>query len=94
MKQIRTDFQGWPVNAKTVREILEDLCIWNKGNIFRFSNEILDAYPKLFDDDGMAYGVNPRYISEVDKNEIYTDEELREKVFNIFGDPLVRNDKE
>ena len=25
-----------------------------------------DAYPRTMEDDGMAYGINPQYITEVD----------------------------
>ena len=70
MKQIGTDFQGWPIGAMTLEEILEQLGF--KKGMRRFyidkNNHILKAYPRIIDDDGMAYGVNPRYITEADNS--------------------------
>lgn len=72
MIQIGTDFQGWPVKAYTVEEILRQIGAEESDSVFiiKKDNPILKAYPCLLEDDGMAYGVNPQYVTEVD-TEIY-----------------------
>lgn len=87
MKQIGIDFQGWPVNALTLREILQKLgFIETLSGDFSFDNpELLDSYPITYEDDGMAYGIKPMFITEVD-NVIYEDEDSKLKVFNLFRD--------
>ena len=67
MIQIGTDSQGWPVNAMNLREILKRLGFKENKNSFSISkkNKLLDAYPCLLEDDGMGYGVNAEYITEV-----------------------------
>jgi hypothetical protein len=72
MIQIGTDFQGWPVKAYTVEEILRQIGAEESDSVFiiKKDNPILKAYPRLLEDDGMAYGVNPQYVTEVD-TEIY-----------------------
>ena len=87
MKQIGTEIMSdWPINAHTLREILHDLGFKEsrKGEfIFTGNPELLDSYPMTLEDDGMAYGVRPMFIIEVDK-EIYEDSESNLKVFNLF----------
>ena len=88
MKEIGTDFQGWPINAMTLREIIKELGITytldNGDEIIRSDRKhLLDAYPIILEDDGMGYGVNPRYITSADKN-VYETEDL--KVFNLFAE--------
>ena len=64
------DFQGWPVRKMTLREIL--LALGGKENegqiVFNMDdvNMFFDAYPRTMEDDGMAYGINPQYITLVD----------------------------
>lgn len=72
MIQIGTDFQGWPVNALTLKEILKELGFKENEDSFFISKDskLLDAYPYLLEDDGMGYGVDSEYIVEVD-NEPY-----------------------
>ena len=96
MKQIGTDFQGWPVNALTLREILHRLGFEEDSEIMYLikgedSNKLLDSYPITLEDDGMAYGIKPMLITEVD-NEIYEDENSKLKVFNLFRDGYRQND--
>lgn len=93
MKQIGIDFQGWPINALTLREILQKLgFIETLSGDFSFDNpELLDSYPMTFEDDGMAYGIKPMLITEVD-NEIYEDDESKLKVFNVFRDGYRQTD--
>lgn len=85
MKQIGIDFQGWPINALTLREILHRLgFIENNPGEFTIKNlELLDSYPLTFEDDGMAYGIKPMFITEVN-NEIYEDNKTELNVFNLF----------
>lgn len=75
MIQIGTDFQGWPVNAMNLREILKRLGFKENKNSFSISkkNKLLDAYPCLLEDDGMGYGVNSEYVIEADANVYETD---------------------
>lgn len=85
MKTISYDFQGWPMNALTLWEILEKLGFKKEGNkvVGEVSENLLNAYPVLLEDDGMGYGVNQQYIIEVDNN-IYNNSELHIPVFNMF----------
>lgn len=87
MKQIGTDFQGWPINALTLREILQRLGFieYLPGEFTIGNLELLDSYPLTLEDDGMAYGIKPMFITEVD-NEIYEDEVSHLNVFNLFRD--------
>ena len=91
MKEIGTDFQGWPINAMTLREIIKKLGITytldNGDEIIRSDRKhLLDAYPIILEDDGMGYGVNPQYITIVDTN-VYEDKGLKKNGFNIFVEP-------
>lgn len=69
------DFQGWPVRKMTFREILLALGGKEENGKIIFDptgqDSLLDTYPRTLEDDGMAYGVNPQYITEV---EIYEGE--------------------
>jgi hypothetical protein len=68
MEQIGVDFQGWPIYALTLGEILR-YCGFKKEDgklCIDADNEVLKAYPVLLSDDGMGYGVNPEYVTEVD----------------------------
>lgn len=96
MKQIGTDFQGWPVNALTLREILHKLGFEEDSKTITLikdedSNKLLDSYPLTLEDDGMAYGIKPMLITEVD-SEVYEDENSKLKVFNLFRDGYRQND--
>lgn len=79
---INIDFQGWPVYALTLREILCHLGAVEKDGIlgFNIDDKKLDIVPDVYDDDGMAYGVNKRYISEAGS---YSDDG---DYINIFTD--------
>lgn len=95
MKQIGTDFQGWPEMAMTLREILINklgLKISENEDGYHFisghlNKDILDSYPVILEDDGMGYGINPRYITSVD-NEVYRDDKIEDNVFNIFAENI------
>ena len=70
MIQIGVDFEGWPVNAMNLKQILKDLGFKEEdGKVFiKSDSPILDAYPLLLEDDGMAYGINPQFVIEIEKN--------------------------
>lgn len=75
MKQIGTDFQGWPINKITLEEILQELGAIKvkdiKGNEilgFNSNDSILNSYPRTLEDDGMGYGVNDKFITSIDRN--------------------------
>ena len=79
---ISYDFQGWPNYKMTLREMLESLGAITINGVIGFNDKdpILDIYPKVFEDDGMAYGVNERYVieSSFDKDKTF---------INIFAEP-------
>lgn len=70
MKPIVYDFQGWPMEAHTFREILKTLGFKEEdGKISIDSdNPLLDAYPCVFEEDGMGYGIDPQLIIEAEKD--------------------------
>lgn len=89
------DFQGWPVKALTLREILLSLGFEEDTETITLikseeAYKLLDSYPRLLEDDGMGYGVNEQYIVEVD-NSVYDDTIADEKVnvFNLFREKVV-----
>lgn len=70
MVQIGIDFQSWPIYAMTLREILKSLGFEEDSETVTLikneeTNRLLDSYPYLLEDDGMGYGVNAEYITEV-----------------------------
>ena len=94
-KSIMRDFQGWPVKAHTLREILLSLGFEEDTETITLikseeTNKLLDAYPHLLEDDGMGYGINEEYITEVD-TEVYETDIVGEKinVFNMFREKVV-----
>jgi hypothetical protein len=86
MRTISYDFQGWPVEAMTLWEILKKLGFRKEDGkiVGEISEDLLNAYPRLLEDDGMGYGVNQEYISEIDTGTIYDDPDLHVPVFNVF----------
>ena len=63
------DFEGWPVYRMTFREMLEQLgCKQTMSGDWQIDEEILDAYPRVMEDDGMGYGVNEKWITEFSDN--------------------------
>lgn len=94
-KSIMRDFQGWPVKAHTLREILLSLGFEEDSETITLikgeeNMKLLDSYPRLLEDDGMGYGVNEEYITEVDNN-VYETDIVGEKinVFNIFREKVI-----
>jgi hypothetical protein len=86
------DFQGWPCSIMNLKEILLALGFEESDGKLSISvdDEILDAYPRILEDDGMGYGVDECYIVEVD-NSVYDDTIADEKVnvFNLFREKVV-----
>lgn len=91
MIKLHYDFQGWPMNALTFKELLNDLGFKPNENgdiVIPSDSPLLEAYPSVLTDDGMGYGIREGYITEGDI-EVYDykigDEPA--KVFNIFIEP-------
>ena len=87
---IGQDFQGWYIYKMSLREILMELgaelvTAGNKSYLaLENTNPILDAFPRTYEDDGMAYPINERAIVEVN-DEIYVTK-LGDRAFNLFVD--------
>lgn len=82
----------WPVNAMNFEEILEKLGFENDGEklSIKIDNPILKAYPILLEDDGMGYGVNEEFVTEVDST-LYENHKIKGSiilVFNMFRDRI------
>jgi hypothetical protein len=79
---ISFDFQGWPNYKKNLREVLQSLgAVEENGMIgFKLDDKVLDIYPVTMEDDGMAYGVNEKFITESEANR-------EEGYINIFIEP-------
>lgn len=89
------DWQGWPIYAETLKEILVSLGFEDDGEkMFLKHNKendaLLESFPLLLTDDGMGYGVNEEFICESD-NEIYDTEVGNKKinVFNLFREKFI-----
>ena len=66
---INYDFQGWPIYRLSLREIIEKICHHENGKYFIEDNSpLLDIYPVKLEDDGMGYGTNDMYVTDVDVN--------------------------
>ena len=86
MIQIGTDFDGFPVEAMTVKEILLKLGFKTEGNKFSIdkNDEILNAYPMVCENDGMAYPTNPEFLVYVDKT--VSDKKVKEITYEVGED--------
>lgn len=88
MKQIGIDFQGWPINIMTLKEILLKLGFEEDSKTITLTkgektNELLNSYPILLEEDRMGYGVKPMFIGEVNRL-VYKDRDSDLNVFNLF----------
>ena len=66
---IAFDFQGWPVEKMSLEDIIKRIGGVYNPDTNKYEIECTDKlkrFPVVYEDDGMAYGVNPKYISEVD----------------------------
>lgn len=86
---ISYDFQGWPNYKMTLREILVELGAVIKDGVIGFTNDnpVLDIYPKVLHDDGMGYGVDPQYITEIAGD-------VDNGYISIFAEPEIEDEKE
>lgn len=94
---LRRDFQGWPETALTLREILELLGFNEDDNTIylvkdKDGKELLDSYPRIFEDDGMAYGVNPSYVIALDTT-VYKNEITEELVDEVDSNFVIKKQK-
>ena len=83
MKRIIVNLYDYQQNVLSLREILDILNI----NVVDKNKPILDAYPRILIDDGMGYGVDDSYITEVSPEIVY-DKNLGENVFNVFREKM------
>lgn len=67
-KLIGFDFEGWPIEKMSVKDIIQNI----GGHLNKETgmweipdSDKLDIYPILLEDDGMGYGVHEQYITEV-----------------------------
>ena len=66
---IAFDFQGWPVEKMSLEDIVKRIGGVYNPDTKKYEIECTDKLkrvPIVYEDDGMAYGVNPKYITEVD----------------------------
>lgn len=65
---IGTDFEGWPIYKLNLRDILLQLgAKIVDGRIgFDENDKILNIFPVRYEDDGMGYGINEQFVTEVD----------------------------
>ena len=86
------DFQGWPVFKKNLKELLLQLGGEERGKQIIFDSEApsMEVYPRLLEDDGMAYGVNEAVITEAS---VFQDEDGKTYI-NIFREPTPTKEKQ
>lgn len=78
-----------------LKEILLSIGVIRRNNdntITLKGNKILDVYPIILEDDGIGYGVHPRYVSCAEQKTYY-DKNLHENVFNVFVAEKYKNEK-
>lgn len=92
---LQYDWQGWPVNAMKLKDILKELGFIDNGEkIFlphtEENDKLLNAYPRLLKDDGMGYGVDEEYICTAE-NDVFEETigENKVNVFNLFREKFV-----
>lgn len=85
---INYDFEGWPICKMNIREIIElfgGVLNESTGNYEIKNDAALDICPVILEEDGMGYGVNPRYLIE---GGFATPEKEQ---FYMFSDVLLEN---
>lgn len=85
------DFQGWPICKKNIRDILKYLGLELINGKWQIddSDERLNIFPKKLNDDGMGYGVNEEWITEVDVH--MSNEQIPHSFCNIFTEKETPN---
>ena len=88
MDLLNYDFQGWPVYARTLRELLFGIgCTANEdGSVTITDQELLDAYPLVLSDDGMGYGIEVGYVTDIYRDTYEANDGEIKRIFNIFTD--------
>ena len=83
------DFEGWPIFKMNLKEVLVHLGGRTEGDhiVFDLNSPMMEEYPRILTDDGMAYGVDESFIIEVDANESIN-ENTDINYINIFRQPL------
>lgn len=70
---INFDTQGWPLFQNSIKDIIKHICTYDKESNRYYidaDDKRLDLIPRVFEDDGMGYGIHEKRIVE----------------FNVFGD--------
>ena len=103
MKIINTDCQGWPVEALTLRELLQDIGFWeeNVKLVMDINHPTLDLYPVRLIDDSQCYGVGDQFFTSVSTDNssylyLFTEKENKEAVKELnkdleFIENLIKN---
>lgn len=63
---LRYDFQGWPIYKINWKEILEVIGTKINDNTYTFTDEVLNTYPIIFEDDGMGYSPIVKNICDIE----------------------------
>lgn len=66
---INFDTQGWPLSQLNIRAIVEKICTYDAETQRYYINaddKTLDLIPRVFEDDGMGYGINEKRIVSFD----------------------------
>ena len=92
-KIIGFDFQGWPVRKITLGEIIESIgfrkCDRDGAEYYemRADSPIFGVYPIVLEDDGMGYGSNERFVTEIEANDKTGDNHY----LSIFAEKAIPN---
>ena len=88
-KIINFDTQGWPLYELSLKDIVETICTFDKETNRYYINaddDVLKIVPRIFEDDGMGYGVNEKRITEFS-----IDKDYKEQYSNIFVEKPIKN---
>lgn len=86
---INFDTQGWPLSQLNIRAIIEKICTYDADTQRYYINaddKILDLVPRVFEDDGMGYGVNEKRVVSFD---IFSDS--KDTYSNIFIEEPIKD---
>ena len=85
---INFDIQGWPLFQNSIKDIIKHICTYDEENNRYYidaDDKRLDLIPRVFEDDGMGYGVNEKRIVEFN---VFGD---KEQYCNIFVEEPIKN---
>lgn len=86
---INFDLQGWPITQLNIRDIIEKICTYDTENNRYYidaNSDVLDLVPRVFEDDGMGYGVNEKRVISFD---VFGNDD--DKYSNIFIEEKVKD---